>query len=178
MTGTLKQVNKVAVLEIAFGFAVGVILISLLSSIFGRMSFFHADAENADAENADLDNMSDAEYAEHMENLRGKGRARRASKQTTRAKKKMAKTSRAQQLGKKQGSAGASAWEEEIPDGGDEGGGEYEEEEYAEYLETAEYLDSLDAEDIDNMSDAEYAEYLEAAEYIEQFEMADQREAA
>ena len=148
MFSHIKEVNKTAVLEVAFGIAIGIIIIKLLTSIFARGgNWFGAE---------------DAEDADDLENLFGRGRARRAAKRQTRRANRAVRARDNAKLGYEEGSAGAqrSVYEDE-PMG--------EEAEQLEMAEMADFYQSLSKEDIDNMSDAEYAEY---ADFMDQLDAA------
>ncbi len=138
MIGTLKKLNKEAILEVAFGLMVAVLLLNLLGNIFqrGTISLFHADGN-----------------AEDLENLHGRGRARRAARRSTRRKNRYIRRRDAIRQGTQEGRAGEqqSVFNDE-------------EEQEQEEPEMAEYYNNLSAEDIDNMDDAEYAEYLDYLE--------------
>jgi len=152
----MDKLNKTNIAEIAIGVGLALLIINLFSLAFSRPAGFHLD-----------------ENAEDMENLRGRGRARRAARKETRGKKRRALSRRAQAQGEYEGSAGSSQWDESNDPVYDDqpGGGEGEEqEEYS--LEEMEYFDNLSQEDVDNMDSAEYDEYLDYLDALEQMEQA------
>jgi hypothetical protein len=154
-----KKVQAVAVFEVAIGMIAGILFLRLLSVIFGRQSLGTVwGAEDSNAED--------------LENLGGRGKARRAGRQAARGERKttrqhnrqvMTKTAIAE--GKKRGRAGRmDDYQPEPEQEPEEPEALPSDEDYAEALEMAEYFESLTQEDLDNMDDAEYEEY---AEYME-----------
>lgn len=133
-----KKLNKEAIFEIALGMILAIMLLRMLSVLFGRQT---------------LKGIFDAESAEDLENLHGRGRARRAAKRETRRSNKKQREEDNIRIGQEEGAAGkqGSVFDDDDDD-------------EQEQLEMAEYFDSLSQDDIANMDSAEYSEYLDYLE--------------
>lgn len=154
MIAHFKKTNATTVIEIGLGVFAAIMVLRLLSVMFGRSSsVFGAE-----------------DPAEDLENFGGRGRARRAGRQAkretrkeTRAHNEDVRTKKAIARGKAKGSSNKLPdYEEEQPEE------EEEMQEEMEMLEMAEYFDSLDAEDIENMDAEEQAEYEQYLEMLDE----------
>lgn len=149
----IKKAQGVAVVEIAMGVFFAIMAVRLLGVLFGRQS---------------MGSIFGAEDAENLENLGGRGRARRQAKRSsrrdTRAHNRDVKYRRAVKEGTRAGSSGRLQEDPEEPEQMPS------DEEYEEMMEQSEYFESLSQNDIDNLDDAEYAEYLDYLEMVDDAE--------